>query len=228
MSKKLLKPKILIVDDDSFNIKLLGEILRSDYEVCFATNGLEGIKIATANAPPDLILMDIMMPEMDGYEVCKVLREDQQSKDIPVIFVTANTDDETLKEAFESGGTDYVRKPVSRIELLARIKSALTEQMLKKKLVEKEKFKGVLEMAGAICHELNQPMQVISGYSELLIMNIPEENTIYRYIENIKDQIGRMGEITRKLMRITRYETRSYMGNRNRIIDIDKSAMAPD
>jgi len=228
MSKELPKQKVLIVDDESINIKVIGEILKFDYEVSFATNGPEALEIATSNDPPDLILLDIMMPEMDGYEVCKVLREDQQSKDIPVIFVTADTDDETLKEAFESGGTDYVRKPVSRIELLARIKSALTEQMLKKKLVEKEKFKGVLEMAGAICHELNQPMQAISGYSELLMMNIPEDNTLYRYIENIEDQIGRMGEITRKLMRITRYETRSYMGNRYRIIDIDNSAMASD
>jgi len=198
MSKELPKQKVLIVDDESINIKVIGEILKFDYEVSFATNGPEALEIATSNDPPDLILLDIMMPEMDGYEVCKVLREDQQSKDIPVIFVTADTDDETLKEAFESGGTDYVRKPV------------------------------VLEMAGAICHELNQPMQAISGYSELLMMNIPEDNTLYRYIENIEDQIGRMGEITRKLMRITRYETRSYMGNRYRIIDIDNSAMASD
>lgn len=228
MSKKMLKPKILIVDDDSLNIKLLGEILRSDYEVCFATNGLEGIKIATANDPPGLILMDIIMPDMDGYEVCKALRDDQRSKHIPIIFVTADTDDETLTAALESGGTDYVRKPVNEIELLARIKCALTEQQLCKTLVEEEKIKSILEMAGAICHELNQPLQVIMGYSELLRREISEENTLYKYIENIEGQVDQMKRITGNLMRLTRYETRSYMGNRNRILDIDKSAMAPD
>lgn len=225
MSKELPKQKVLIVDDEPINIKILEEILKIDYEVNFTMNGPDTLEIATSNDPPDLILLDIMMTGMDGYEVCKLLREDQRSKDIPVIFVTAGTDDETLKKAFDSGGTDYVRKPLNRIELLARIKSALTEQMLKRKLVEDEKLKGILEMAGAICHELNQPMQAIWGYSELLSMDISKDSTLYGYIKNIEAQVDKMRKITRNLMRITRYETRNYLGESSKIIDIDKSAM---
>lgn len=225
MSKELPKQKVLIVDDELINIKILEEILKIDYEVNFTMNGPDTLEIATSNDPPDLILLDIMMTGMDGYEVCKLLREDQRSKDIPVIFVTAGTDDETLKKAFDSGGTDYVRKPLNRIELLARIKSALTEQMLRRRLIEEEKVKSILEMAGAICHELNQPMQAIWGYSELLSMDISKDSTLYGYIKNIEAQVDKMRKITGNLMRITRYETRNYLGESSKIIDIDKSAM---
>ncbi|QTA86693.1 response regulator [Desulfonema magnum] len=227
MNDNLAKKNILIVDDAPANIRVLVEILTDDYEISVATNGPEALEIATSRTElygvPDLILLDIMMPEMDGYEVCKILRQHPYTKDIPIIFITANTDDDTLKEAFESGGTDYVRKPVNKIELLARIKSALTQQELTKKLLEEEKLEGVLEMAGAVCHELNQPMQSILGFSQLLIDDLSEEDPRYEYIKIIKTQIDKMGKITKKLMRITRYETREYIQS-TKIIDINKAA----
>jgi len=228
MSDKLLKKQnILIVDDAPANIRVLMEILTDTYDISVATNGPEALEIATSRTglygSPDLILLDIMMPEMDGYEVCRILRQNPTTKDIPVVFVTANTDDGTLQEAFESGGTDYVRKPVNKVELLARIKSALTHQELTKKLLEEEKLEGVLEMAGAICHELNQPMQSILGFSQLLMDDMAEDNPNYEYIRIIKNQIDKMGRITKKLMRITRYETCEYIES-TKIIDIYKAS----
>jgi CheY-like chemotaxis protein len=191
------------VDDNPTNIKTLQIILeKSGYCTVSAMDGATCIEMAK-NGRPDLILLDINMPEMSGIEVCKAL------------------DNETLREAFESGGTDYVRKPVNRIELLARIESILTQKILMQKLLEEEKLQGVLEMAGAACHELNQPMQTISGYSELLLMDISENNPLYRNIKTIKEQIDRMGKITRKLMRITKYKTREYLNRK--IIDIDQA-----
>lgn len=216
-----LKVTILIVDDNPINIKTLQIILeKSGYCTVSTMDGAACIEMAK-NGRPDLILLDINMPELSGIEVCKALRRDEQSNDIPVIFVTASTDNETLREAFESGGTDYVRKPVNRTELLARIESILTQKILMQKLLEEEKLQGVLEMAGAACHELNQPMQTISGYSELLLMDISENNPLYRNIKTIKEQIDRMGKITRKLMRITKYKTREYLNRK--IIDIDQA-----
>lgn len=217
----MINRSLLIVDDNPTNIKTLQIILeKSGYCTVSAMDGATCIEMAK-NERPDLILLDINMPEMSGIEVCKALRRDEQSNDIPVIFVTASTDNETLREAFESGGTDYVRKPVNRIELLARIESILTQKILMQKLLEEEKLQGVLEMAGAACHELNQPMQTISGYSELLLMDISENNPLYRNIKTIKEQIDRMGKITRKLMRITKYKTREYLNRK--IIDIDQA-----
>jgi CheY-like chemotaxis protein len=227
MNEIKIRRNLLIVDDAPANLRLLAEILMPEYEVSVATNGPEALEIATSktdlNMTPDMVLLDIMMPEMDGYEVCRKLKETPHTKDIPVIFITANTDDETLKRAFESGGTDYVRKPVNRIELLARIKSALTHQDLTRKLLEEEKLKGVLEMAGAVCHELNQPMQNIMGFSQLLMDKISKDDPKYEHLHIIKKQIDKMGEITKKLMRITRYETIAYVQD-TKIIDIHKAS----
>ncbi|OQX26425.1 MAG: hypothetical protein BWK80_10500 [Desulfobacteraceae bacterium IS3] len=227
MNEKVNRKNILIVDDAPPNIRVLVEILAKSYEISVATAGAEALEIASSKTDrsrlPDLILLDIMMPEMDGYEVCRILRQNPQTRDIPVVFVTANTDDETLQQAFEAGGTDYVRKPVNRIELTARIKSALNQSELTRKLLEEEKLEGVLEMAGAICHELNQPMQSVMGFSQLLLDDIPEDHPKYEYIRIIKEQIDKMGKITKKLMRITRYETLDYIED-TKIIDINRAS----
>ena len=215
---------ILLVDDNPVSSKFIDLILKknSDYRTVNVSDGSKCIKKAK-EIKPDLILLDIQMPGMNGIEVCKVLKMNQQTCDIPVIFVTANTDDETLQEAFESGGTDYVCKPVNKIELLARVKSVLLHKKLEKKLLQEEKLSGVLEMAGAICHELNQPMQVVSGYSELLMMDMEKDNMAHSYIKMVKEQTDKMGSITRKLMSITKYETQDYIEG-GKIIDINKAA----
>ncbi len=217
---------ILIVDDSPVSSMVVSLILKknSDYRTVRVWDGPACIKKAK-EVKPDLILLDIQMPGMNGIEVCEVLKKDEKTRDIPVIFVTATTDNETLKEAFESGGTDYVCKPVNKIELLARIKSVLLHRKMAKKLLEEERLRGVLEMAGGICHDLNQPMQVVSGYSELLLMDIEKDNSAYPYVKMIKEHTDAMGSITRKLMRITKYETQDYIEG-GRIIDIDKAAGA--
>ena len=215
---------ILLVDDSPVSSMVVSLILKknSDYRTVRVYDGTACIKKAK-EVKPDLILLDIQMPGMNGIEVCKVLRKDEQTLNIPIIFVTANTDDETLKEAFEAGGTDYVRKPVNKIELLARIKSVLLHKRLEKKLLQEEKLSGVLEMAGAICHELNQPMQVVSGYSELLMMDMEKDNLAHTYAKTIKEQTDKMGSITRRLMSITKYETQDYIKG-SKIIDINKAS----
>lgn len=115
------KPKILAVDDNPTNIKLLESILSNDYEVLTASNGFEALEIC-ANESIDLLLLDIMMPEIDGYEVCIKLKEGSNTQHIPVIFLTAKTKSSDIIKGFEVGGVDYVVKPFNRVELLARIK----------------------------------------------------------------------------------------------------------
>ncbi len=90
--------------------------------------------------------------------------------------------------------------------------------------VEREKLSAIIEMAGAVCHEMNQPMQIISGYSQILQSDISEGNPLHPKIQTIKSEIDRMGKITSKLMKITRYETKSYLNDK--IIDIDKASNA--
>lgn len=112
---------ILIVDDEPKNLQFMGTILRhSNYEIEFASSGKLALKKMRANKP-DLILLDVMMPGMDGWQVCGELRADKELKDIPVIFMTALTSQEDVMHCFEVGGSDYVSKPFQVAELLARV-----------------------------------------------------------------------------------------------------------
>jgi len=119
------KPRILIVDDTPSNILMLGVELKQRYDVIIATNGQKALQRAFTEPRPDLILLDIMMPDMDGYEVCRRLKDDPRTKDIPVIFITAKNaeDDETL--GLELGAVDYITKPFSLAIVRARVRTHL-------------------------------------------------------------------------------------------------------
>ena len=119
------KALILIADDSISNRKMLQILLEKDgYETTCLDNGKDAIE-KTALISPDLILLDIMMPGADGYEVCKTLKKSRKTKNIPIIFITAKTETESIVEGFEAGASDYVRKPFNSTELLARVKTHL-------------------------------------------------------------------------------------------------------
>jgi len=119
------KSKILIVDDIPANIDVLTEILHEEYELMAAVNGKRALDIAENNKP-DLILLDVMMPEMDGFEVCRILKKSQSTKDIPVIFVTASNKEIDEKLGLELGAVDFLRKPVNPPIVKLRVKNQLT------------------------------------------------------------------------------------------------------
>jgi DNA-binding response OmpR family regulator len=117
------KPKILVVDDNLKNIQVLGGFLQNEgFEVEFAVEGTSALEWISRQEF-DLVLLDIMMPEMDGYEVCSIIKENPGNKDLPVIFITAKTDHDSIIQGFETGGVDYITKPFIKSELLARIKT---------------------------------------------------------------------------------------------------------
>ncbi len=214
---------ILVVDDDPVTRKLIGKFLaQEDFRVETAPDGETCLKEITGISP-DLVLLDINMPGLSGIQTCKLLKQERELAEIPVIFVTASTEDETLKQAFKAGARDYVRKPVNRIELITRIEAALEHKMLMEKMLEEEKLKAVLETAGAVCHEMNQPLQFLQWSSEALMSEVPKDSDTYKEIETIKYNVERLGKITRKLMTITKYETRDYVRG-EKIIDIDKAS----
>lgn len=125
MSEVPSRRTILIVDDTPENIDVLQGIIGRDYQVKATTKGATAIKIASSSTPPDLILLDIMMPGMDGFEVCKRLKENIATRNIPVIFVTARNDAADEARGLELGGVDYLTKPVSPAIVQARIKTHL-------------------------------------------------------------------------------------------------------
>ena len=108
------KPTILAIDDVPTNLKALASALAEEYEIQVATSGTQGLAYAEAS-PPDLILLDIMMPEMDGYEVCRRLKADARLQHIPVIFITAHTEAEAETIGLDLGAADFLQKPINRM-----------------------------------------------------------------------------------------------------------------
>jgi sigma-B regulation protein RsbU (phosphoserine phosphatase) len=129
------KPSILVVDDTPANLTLMTGLLQDDYQVRAATSGEKALKIAYSDNPPDLILLDIMMPEMDGHEVCRRLKADEKTRDIPIIFLTAMSEAEDEEKGLKLGAVDYITKPVSPPIALARIHTHITMHRQKKALI---------------------------------------------------------------------------------------------
>jgi len=185
------KANLLVVDDVPLNLHLLVHLLtKQGYKVRPASSGQAALAAVQAE-PPDLILLDIMMPEMDGYEVCRRLKADERTRDIPVIFISAIDQAADKVKAFETGGVDYVTKPIQPREVVARIETHLKLRDLQKSLEEKNRLleEEIIErqmaeeslrqhaeeldaFAHTVAHDLKTPLSVIVGYSELL--GVPE------------------------------------------------------
>ena len=127
------KSTILIVDDTPDNLSVLNGLLKNSYKTKIATNGQKALKIVFSDLPPDLILLDIMMPEMDGYDVCREIKKSKKTKDIPIIFITAKTETQDIVKGFEVGGIDYITKPFNAHELFARVATHLNLFKMQKK-----------------------------------------------------------------------------------------------
>lgn len=120
-----LLPKLLIVDDEPTNLKVLKQVLQQDYRLSFAKNGVDALEFA-ARELPDLILLDVMMPEMTGFEVCQQLKSQPNTQHIPVVFVTALKDEVDETKGFECGAVDYITKPISPVIVKARVRTHLS------------------------------------------------------------------------------------------------------
>jgi CheY-like chemotaxis protein len=139
------KPTILIVDDASDNLILLSQLLKEDYRIKLAQNGQKALDICCSDAPPDLVLLDIMMPDMDGFEVAKRMREHPSSETIPVIFVTAMTGDDARERGLDLGAVDYITKPIDPNQLKLRVRNFMRYVKLRKTL--QADYDSMLEVA---------------------------------------------------------------------------------
>jgi two-component system cell cycle response regulator len=154
--------RILVIDDLPENVFMLKDRLEHEgYEVLTAYNGKSGIEKAQ-NEVPDLILLDVMMPDINGFEVCKILVGDSRTSDIPIILVTAKTDAEDIKEGLDAGANDYIKKPINKIELLARVKSELKLSNANNLLLEIEKRNTFFATVVTANHKIKQPLTLIS------------------------------------------------------------------
>jgi two-component system sensor histidine kinase/response regulator len=191
--------RILIVDDFVSNIQVLASMLSAHgYEIEFSTSGVEALDWLNQEKF-DLVLLDIMMPEMDGYEVCTKLKKNPETKDIPVIFITAKTDQDSIKKGFQVGAVDYILKPYHESELIERVKTHLTIQKQKKELIISNQAKD--RLFSIIGHDLNNPMSNIYGFIKLIHDNYDQldDEKKKKYIgfiyESSKQNIELLGEL---------------------------------
>ena len=167
MIEVIPKNNILIVDDTPENLSVLRKLLTDKgYQVRPALNGEVALK-AVQNQPPDLILLDIMMPGMDGYEVCKILKSEQDTAAIPVIFISALTEVEGILKAFQAGGVDYITKPFRPEEVLARVQTHLA---LQNAIQEKEAAHTMLQ---AIMDSIDNAIITVDGHRRVINANKP-------------------------------------------------------
>lgn len=178
------RPTVLVVDDNRLNIDLLVDVLKDDYKLLVALNGVTALEIIEGTLP-DIILLDIMMPEMDGYEVCRRLKSDERSAQVPVIFITAKSQTEDEAKGLALGAVDYITKPVNPAIVLARIKTHLalynqnreleakvrqrTRELERSKLKADEASRAKSAFLANISHELRTPLNHIMGLSTLLL-----------------------------------------------------------
>ncbi|MDX9744529.1 MAG: hybrid sensor histidine kinase/response regulator [Arcobacteraceae bacterium] len=197
---------ILIVDDTKANVDILLNLL-DNYDLIVALDGQTALDILyEENNEIDLILLDIMMPLMDGFEVCKRVKENPKIADIPIIFITAKTDDESIEKGFYLGGVDYVQKPFRAIELLARVKTQLAIKENEKRLVQYNKFEAIAGLVDNMAHQWRQPLSAISVSASGMLMQkemgILTDESFYSLSNSIMENTEYLSSIIEQLKQI--------------------------
>ncbi len=197
------KKKLLIVDDIAENLAVLYKTLRDDYEIIGANSGNDAIRLAQSSAP-DLILLDIMMPDINGYEVCRILKEQENTRDIPVIFITAMIEETNEVKGFSLGAVDYITKPFKPAILKRRIRTHLELRQAEKDKLELEqqfqqyqKLESLGVLAGGIAHDFNNILAIIIGYCSLIKLNY---GTAEKNIPIIESAAERAAVLCRQMM----------------------------
>ena len=174
-------PTVLIVDDNPTNVKIIALTLQLlKYKIVIATNGQGAIEMVQRTRP-DLILMDVMMPEMDGYETCRIIKQQKENESIPIIFLTALNDKENIVKGFDAGGVDYISKPFNKAEFISRVQTHLELKLTRDELQETSNYLADLngikdKMFSVIGHDLRSPLSSVKMTLEFLIQTVNGDN----------------------------------------------------
>ena len=225
MSENNKKKTILIVDDQPDNVFILQDRLqREGYNILTAYDGPGCIEKAEESLP-DLILLDVMMPGMSGFDVCDQLVKNEKTTNIPIILVTALTDIDDVKQGLQVGAFDYIKKPYNRAELIARINSALKFSETSKVLLELEKINTFTATVVTANHEIKQPLTLINLSTAAINREIGKDNinrdTIVKRVEFIDNATKEIIKVLEKLSAIKNPVITDYV-NDLKMIDLEK------
>jgi two-component system sensor histidine kinase/response regulator len=202
--------KILVVDDHTVNIALMQKKLESDdMTVVTACNGFDALEIV-ATEPPDLILLDVMMPGMDGLEVCHRLKSNEETRAIPIIFLTARDSRDGMFEGLAAGAADYITKPVDLDETVARVRAQLHHYEIFKqnmelthRLAEARRAATMGALSQGISHNLNNLLGVIFGYLELAKATMGKPDAVRKHLDKIEEAVNRMTRMIRQVTSVS-------------------------
>lgn len=212
---------ILVIEDSVVVQEKLRDILSETFRLEVRGDGSAGIE-AAQTVLPGLVLLDIHLPGMDGYEVCRRLKAEAATSDIPVVFLTAMDSEKERVKGFAAGGSDYIIKPFFPEELLARISAHLANRRAGQQAVELEKLKLFREMAVALNHEINNPLTAVYASLYLLEREVAADDRKSRQcLQDIRRELERIREITARLAHASKPETVDYDGSTT-MIDLQR------
>jgi two-component system cell cycle response regulator len=222
--------RILVIDDLPENVFLLQDRLETEgFEILTAYDGKSGINKAISELP-DLILLDVMMPEMTGIEVCKTLINNPSTACIPIILVTAKSGAEDTKEGLEAGAFDYIKKPFNKVELLARVKSALKLSEANKKYLEAEQRTTFVATVVTANHKIKQPLTLMSLSSAALKREINKEviskESVMKRLNYIDTAIKEISDVLNQLNSIKKPVFSDYVKD-IKMIDVENEKSEP-
>jgi CheY-like chemotaxis protein len=202
-------PKVLIVEDQLINIQLLKKGLEGQgIQTAAAKNGIECLE-SVKRDKPDLILLDLIMPGMDGIEVCRHLQADEETRSIPVIFITAKTDKQSKLEGLAVGAVDFITKPVDLDEMVARVRTQLRFVAINREMVELQRRLGQARHAASIdavthgiAHNLNNLLAIVIGHLDLIKGSSDQPEQVRKNVQRIEEAAYRIVAIVRQISSI--------------------------
>lgn len=218
------KGSVLVVDDEASMRSALQKSLSAEgYRVLIAEDGESCLEILKREEP-EVMILAWMLPNMDGMEVCRRVRRDVRSKPPYIIVATIIRGAKSRIHALNTGADDYMTKPIDTEELLARVRVGMRIEGLKRQIARAEKLEGVMQMAGAVAHELSQPLTALMGLADLALMQMDKSDSNYRYMDQIVKLAQKLGELVKRIGGIMKYETMDYVGL-TKIVDINKASI---
>ncbi len=197
-----MKETILIADDSRNSAKLLSRKLQANgYDTIEGYDGKQTLKL-TLEKLPELILLDVMMPELDGFRVCQILKADQVTKNIPIIMLTAKEEIDDKVKGLDLGADDYLTKPYDFEELLARIKSLLKAKSDHRKQIEKEKANALDRLVEEMAHEVRNPVVSIGGFARRLYEGLSDEDPKKQYAQIILKETERLERMINEISNV--------------------------
>lgn len=197
-----MKEKILIVDDTADTVELLRKRFRADgYDTIEAFDGEEALG-KVAEGRPDLVILDVMMPKLDGFGVCRRLRENPATRHLPVLMLTAKSETPDKVQGLDIGADDYITKPFDYKELAARVRSLLSKKTASREMAEKEKTEALNHMVDEVSHEVRNPLVAIGGFARRMLRNMGEDDKNRHYLEIILQNVASLERMVTELIEL--------------------------